>query len=202
MATRGRPRAFDREAALRRAMAVFWERGYEGTSTADLCQALGINKPSLYAAFGNKEALFREAVDLYDRTEGAALQCALEREPTARAAVEAMLRENAVAYCEESKPRGCMIVLAALIGATENAAVRRFLTQTRAKGEAELQDRIERGQRDGDVPPDADAAAMAAFFTTVQQGLSVQARDGASAAKLAQIVDGAMAAWDRLVGLG
>lgn len=202
MATRGRPRTFDREDALRRAMGVFWERGYEGASIGDLTQALGINKPSLYAAFGNKEALFREAVALYERSEGAAIQRALDREPTARAAVEAMLRENAAAYCDRRKPRGCMIVLASLIGATENATVRDFLARTRAQGEAALRERIERGIRDGDVPPGADASAMAAFFTTVQQGLSVQARDGAPAEKLDGVVDSALAAWDRLVGPG
>ena len=199
-ASRGRPRAFDREAALRRAMAVFWERGYEGTSTADLCAALGIGKPSLYAAFGNKEALFREAVAYYDRVEGAVFQAALDDAPTARAAVEAVLRESAVAYCAQAKPRGCMIVLAALIGASENAAVREFLTATRAHGHGELQARIARGQRDGDVPQGADPDAVAAFYTTVRHGLSIQARDGASAATLGRIVDGAMAAWDPLVG--
>ena len=119
MASRGRPRSFDRAAALRQAMAVFWQRGYEGTSLGDLTAAMGINRPSLYAAFGCKEALFHEAVALYDAVEGGATARALQDEPTARAAVEAMLCDNAEAYAAPDKPPGCMIVLGAMLGTPE-----------------------------------------------------------------------------------
>lgn len=198
MTERGRPRSFDRAAALRRAMELFWRRGYDGASTGELCKAMGIAKPSLYAAFGCKEELFREAVRLYDTLEGAPIQCALEAAPTARAGVEATLRLNARAYTDADKPPGCMIVLSALIGPPENEAVRRFLGGVRREGEAALRDRIMRGMAEGDVPPEADAARLAAFYTAVTQGLSVQARDGASMDSLSAIVDCAMAAWDTL----
>ena len=198
MAERGRPRSFDRDAALRRAMEVFWARGYEGTSISDLTAAMGINSPSLYAAFGCKEALFREAVELYGRTEGAIAARALEKEPTARRAVEAMLRNNADAYANPARPPGCMVVLSAMIGSPESAEVRAFLARARRDAQEVLRRRLEQGIADGDLPRGADTAAMAAFYTTVLNGLSIQARDGAPAAELHAIVDCAMAAWDGL----
>jgi AcrR family transcriptional regulator len=181
-------------------MEVFWARGYEGASLGELTEAMGINKPSLYAAFGCKEALFREAVALYDALESAPIQRALDEAPTARAAVEASLRHNARAYSRPDQPRGCMVVLASLLGTPENEIVRQFLKENRALGEAALRRRIERGFAEGDVPARADARRIAAFYTTVTQGLSVQARDGASTEALETIVDAAMSAWDRLVG--
>lgn len=199
MAGRGRPRTFDRTEALRRAMELFWEQGYESTSVSELAEVMGINSPSLYAAFGSKEALFREAVALYDSTEGAPIQRVRDEAPTARAAVEAMLRHNARAYARDDQPRGCMIVLASLLGTPESEEVRRFLKDNRALGEEALRQRIERGIAEGDVPGGADARRIAAFYTTVTQGLSVQARDGAPAEALEAIVDSSMAAWDRLV---
>ncbi|HEX6977656.1 MAG TPA: TetR/AcrR family transcriptional regulator [Alphaproteobacteria bacterium] len=198
MAERGRPRKFDRAAALRRAMEVFWERGYEGTSLSDLTTAMGINPPSLYAAFGCKEALFREAVALYEATEGSATESALRDAPTAREAVAAMLRDNVNAYACPGKPPGCMIVLAATLGAPENKGVCNYLAECRRKVQDALQRRLERGVIEGDVPAGTDTAALAAFYTTVLQGLSIQARDGAPRARLQAIVDCAMAAWDQL----
>ncbi|HTN90704.1 MAG TPA: TetR/AcrR family transcriptional regulator [Sorangium sp.] len=198
MAGRGRPRSFDRASALRRAMEVFWERGYEGTSLSDLTTAMGINSPSLYAAFGCKEALFREAVSLYSEVEGAAVARAMREEPTARRAVEAMLRGNAEAYVSPGKPSGCMIVLAATLGTQESEAVRSHLAEVRRGALVELQRRLDRGVAEGDLPAGTDTAALAAFYTTVLQGLSIQARDGASREALLAVVDCAMAAWDAL----
>jgi AcrR family transcriptional regulator len=201
MTERGRPRSFDRATALRQAMEVFWERGYEGASLGDLTAAMGINRPSLYAAFGCKEALFREAVALYNVVEGVATERALHNEPTAREAVEAMLRGNADAYAAPEKPGGCMIVLAGTLGTPENEGVRDYLADCRRDGLDALRRRLERGVAEGDLPPGTDTAALAAFYTTVLQGLSIQARDGASRATLAAIVDCAMAAWDTLAKL-
>lgn len=196
---RGRPREFDRAQALRQAMEVFWQRGYEGASLGDLTAAMGINRPSLYAAFGCKEALFREAVALYDAVEGASSERALNQQPTSRAAVEAMLRDNADAYVASGNPPGCMIVLSALLGTQENQAVRDFLAQSRRRGQDALRRRLKRSVAEGELPAGTDVGAVAAFYTTVLQGLSIQARDGASRAALRAIADSALAAWDMLI---
>lgn len=198
MAERGRPRSFDRDAALAAAMEVFWRQGYEGTSLTDLTEAMGINRPSLYAAFGCKEALFREAVALYGEREGGATRRALSEEPTAYAAVEAMLRGNVAIYSDPAKPAGCLVVLGAPLGTPENEAVRRFLIRCRAETQEALETRLRRAVDEGDLPRDCDTAAIAAFYNTVLQGLSIQARDGASQEMLNRIIDAALAAWERL----
>ncbi|RDI44689.1 TetR/AcrR family transcriptional regulator [Nocardia mexicana] len=195
MGERGRPRAFDRALALRRAMEVFWEHGYEGASMSDLTAAMGINSPSLYAAFGGKEQLFREAVGLYGCTEGSYTERALREEPTARAAIEAMLRDNAVAYVDGTTPRGCMVVLAGSTYTTRNTAIRDFLTEKRRGTVEDIRHRIDRGIADGDLPVGTDAAELADFYATVLFGLSVQARDDADLRQLNRSIDRALAAW-------
>jgi AcrR family transcriptional regulator len=179
-------------------MQLFWRRGYEGTSLADLTSAMRINKPSLYAAFGSKELLFREAIALYDATDGSATHRALN-EPTARAVVESMLRGNAEFYAASGKPSGCMIVLAAALGSAESERAKEFVRGLRRESRRALQRRFDRAVEEGDLPKSADCAALAAFYTTVLNGLSVQARDGASRASLHSIVDSALASWDALV---
>ena len=191
----GRPRAFDRDTALLAAMRTFWTQGYEGTSVQDLATAMGVNKPSLYATFGCKEEIFREAVELYDRVEGKATSQSLKKAGTAREAVESMLRSNARAYVVEEGPRGCMIVLSSLLGAPENESVRAFLADNRLQGEATLRERLAQGMAEGDLAVSADLDQLAAFYTTVLEGLSIQARDGASIEKLNIIIDAAMLAW-------
>ncbi len=193
--TIGRPRGFDRDTALLAAMRTFWAQGYEGTSIQDLVDATGVNKPSLYSTFGCKEEIFRQAVELYDRLEGRATSQSLSAATTAREAVEAMLRSNARAYVAEDGPRGCMIVLSSLLGAPENRNVRAFLSDNRLSGERTLRDRLARGVAEGDLSPAADLDRLAAFYTTVLEGLSIQARDGASPKKLGMIIDAAMLAW-------
>ncbi|MCI3933381.1 TetR/AcrR family transcriptional regulator [Streptomyces sp. AN091965] len=199
MAGRGRPRGFDRETALRRAMEVFWEHGYEATSMTDLTSAMGIASPSLYAAFGSKERLFQEAVELYSTTEGSAMARAFAEVPTARGAVEAVLRENARLYTVPGRPAGCMIVLAATNCSPANAPVRDHLATWRRSGAEMMAERLRRGVEEGELPAATDTEAVAAFYTTVVQGMSVQARDGASRATLDKTVDRAMAAWDAVL---
>jgi Transcriptional regulator len=200
MTGRGRPRAFDRGAALEKAMQLFWERGYEGAAIGDLAAAMEINRPSLYAAFGCKEALFLEATALYEEREGAPLQKLLDEAPTAREGIEAHLRYNVGAYTDASHPPGCFVVLASIIGTPDNAEIRAALARSRAEGEAVILARIERGQAEGDVAASADARMIAAFYTTVTHGLSIQARDGVGRNGLDRIVDAAMAAWPALAG--
>jgi AcrR family transcriptional regulator len=199
MATRGRPRTFDRDMALRQAMEVFWARGYEGTSISDLTAAMSINSPSLYAAFSCKEALFREAVELYGRTEGGISAHALSGGSTARAAVEQMLRENVAAYVDASTPPGCMVVLAATVSNPDNDGIRDFLAKNRQEFADLLGSRLAQGVADGDLPASVDTAAMTEFYTTVLHGLSIRSRDGSSGPALNAVVDAAMAAWDIFV---
>jgi AcrR family transcriptional regulator len=200
MAARGRPRAFDRDDALRKAMTVFWEHGYEGASMSDLTAAMGINSPSLYAAFGCKEELFREAVAYYNQTEGAAAFRALGEQPTARDAIAEVLRHNVIAFADPAKPKGCMIVLTATTHSERSHAVHEHLADRRLATEHHFRERIERGIAEGDVPAGADATRIAAFYNAVNQGMAIQARDGADQAKLSAVAESAIAVWEGLVG--
>ena len=199
MAARGRPRTFDPDIALRQALDLFWERGYEGTSLNDLARAMGIASASIYACFGSKEDLFRKVMALYGRTSGAPPRAALREQPTARAAIHAMLRATADEITRADTPHGCMLILAAPTGAVENHAVREFLAHLRRDMFTTIKDRLARGVTDGDVTaPPASLDAIARYYTTVVQGLSVQARDGADRAELEAVITCTMAAWDTL----
>lgn len=202
MATRGRPRTFDPDTALRRALDVFWERGYEGTSLHDLAEAMGIASASIYACFGSKGDLFRKVMALYGTTSGAPPRRALREEPTTRTAIHAMLRATADQITRPDAPHYCMLILAAPTGAVENHAVREFLADIRRGQYTAIRDRLARGVTDGDltVPP-AKLDAIARYYATVVQGMSVQARDGATRAELETVITCAMAAWDALTSL-
>jgi AcrR family transcriptional regulator len=200
MAERGRPRAFDRDLALRHAMEVFWTKGYDNASLADLTSAMGINSPSLYAAFGSKEALFQEAAMLYGRLEGADIWNAIEEAPTAKEAISGFLHSTAAAFTQPGKPAGCLIVLGALHSSDSSEGVCSALRAMRAENVAMLRRRLDNAIASGELSADLDTESIAVFYITVQQGMSIQARDGASRETLLVIADSAMAAWDRLVG--
>ncbi|QCI64107.1 TetR/AcrR family transcriptional regulator [Phreatobacter stygius] len=199
MAERGRPRRFDRVEVLQKAMELFWRRGYDGASVADLTTAMGINSPSLYACFGSKEQLFRDAVALYGETDGKLTACALREGATARQAVDGMLRSNAAAFVRPDHPTGCMVTLAAPTASSQSDAVCQFLMELRRQARAALEERLNRGISDGDLPDGTDTAALTDFYSTVLQGLSIQARDGADPRTMNTIVDCAMAAWHALL---
>lgn len=180
-------------------MRVFWERGYEQASLSELTAAMGINRPSLYAAFGDKAQLFREATALYQRTMNFTTP-ALAR-PTARAAVEAMLRDNVDAYCDPTTPRGCLVVSVAASCPDEDSEMKTMLSsKLRTVGES-VRQRLKQGVEAGELPADTDVGALAAYFETVLQGLSIQARTGASRQRLHRVVDCAMRVWDGLQAL-
>jgi AcrR family transcriptional regulator len=190
---RGRPRSFDREQALERAMQVFWKQGYEATSIHDLTRAMGINPPSLYAAFGDKERLFMEAVERYQRECGPAVSCILDEAPSARGAMERLLTESAGQMAHSGDPRGCMLITSATNCSA--ASVQAALAGRRDEQKAALKARIDRGLREGELPRGTDTGALADFYTTVLQGMAIQARDGATRKSLLAAAEAAMRAW-------
>jgi AcrR family transcriptional regulator len=194
--SRGRPRQFDRDEALRAAMRVFWERGYEGTSISALTEAMGIGSPSLYAAFGSKAKLFIEATDLY-LAEDAAEPCrVLGSGETARAAVEAMLRANADLFTRADGPSGCMLTRAISTCPEDDPELQAYLDRCVEQGIHDLEVRLERGLADGEPLPCLDPRALAEYFDAVVEGMAVRAMDGASRASLHRIVDITMRIWD------
>jgi AcrR family transcriptional regulator len=186
--TVGRPRAFDRETALDKALEVFWRQGYEGSSIVELTKAMGINPPSLYAAFGNKEDLFWQALERYVEQSSVHVRAAMA-EPTARAAVETLLRGGAERLTDPKMPNACMLVSGALSCSEAADDVREELAKRRAGLEHTLCDRFQQARAEGDLPDDADPAALARYIATVSQGMSVQATGGASRKDLMQVVD-------------
>ncbi len=190
---RGRPRSFDREQALDRAMDVFWSKGFEGASLSDLTEAMGINPPSLYAAFGDKEGLFVEAVRRYHaRLQGT---CPYQEQPTAREAVARLLTDLASIFTDPSHPRGCLAVMAATTSASSSPKLQELLAEQRGQAKARLRARIERGVKEGELPADTDVGALTNFYAAVINGMSLQARDGVSRKGLLAMVDTAMRAW-------
>src|SRR3954467_8034552 len=193
-APRGRPRAFDPDKALDRALLVFWKKGYEGASLADLTRAMGINRPSLYAAFGSKEGLFRKALDRYAEGPAAYVREALNG-PTARAVAERLLGGAVDLATDRRNPRGCLMVQGALACGEAAESVRRELVSRRLAGEPAVRQRCERGIANGDLPADADPADLARYVVAVIQGMAVQAAGGASREELRRVVELALRAW-------
>jgi AcrR family transcriptional regulator len=191
---RGRPRAFDTEKALDAALMLFWRHGYEGTSLAALTEAMEINVPSLYAAFGNKEALFHKALTRYIEKPASYLRKALQ-EPTARAAAEKALSSAIDMVMHPRHPDGCLLVHGALACGPGAEVARIELSRRRGAAEAAVRRRFKRAIAEGDLPKSADPAKLARFLTTVIWGLSVQAAGGARRAELKEVAELALRCW-------
>ena len=192
--TVGRPRAFDMEKALQKALEVFWRKGYEGASLPDLCEAMGINKPSLYAAFGNKEQLFLKTIELYENRPCAFFYPALEH-ATSYEVVKHMLCGAASANADPDNPPGCVIVQGALACSESAAFVKEALIIKRRAGETALCERLQRAKDEGDLPADSDPAALARYIGAVLQGMAIQATSGANCAELKQVAETVLSAW-------
>jgi AcrR family transcriptional regulator len=193
---KGRPREFDADKALDRALKVFWRKGYEGTSLPDLTRAMGINRPSLYAAFGNKEALFRKVLDRYAEGPAAYVREALN-EPTARAVAERLLGGSIELLTGPRSPRGCLLVHGALACGEAAESIRRELAARRATGETAIRQRFERALAEGDLPSDVCPADLARYVVTVLRGMAVEAAGGATADELRRVVEMALRAWPK-----
>jgi len=192
---RGRPRILDREKALRTALELFWRHGYEGTSVNDLTAALGVTPPSLYAAFGSKEALYRAVLDLYMTTEGGFAVRALAEEKTAFAGFRRMLAEAIELYSSGEQPRGCLLVAALPSCATEHEEARRETASRRMATIRLLRERLDRAVEEGELPPGTDTDGLAGYFAAVIQGLAIQARDGAPSSVLRAVAETALQIW-------
>ncbi len=191
-----RPREFDADKALDAALLLFWRRGYEGTSLSALSESMGINMPSLYAAFGDKEALFRKALDRYLQKPASYLPNAL-KERTARSAAEKLFRGAIEMVMHPQHPDGCLLVHGALASGPEADSVRRELSVRRARAEFLIRQRFERAIKEGDLPRSVNARKLARFVATVIWGMSVQAAGGASRAQLKEIAEVALTAWPK-----
>src|SRR5262245_19866457 len=190
----GRPRAFCLDEALAKAMPIFWRKGYEGTSIADLTEAMGINPPSLYAAFGSKEGLFQAVLDRYEQERKDDLDKILSA-PTARATAEQYLMKVAegATNTDGKHPPGCLIIQTGQSCA--DAAIPEMSTRLRASKEAALRDRFERARKEGDLPKSSDAAALARYLMTVANGMFMQATAGATEKELREVARLATLAW-------
>ncbi len=191
---KGRPREFDADQALDRALKVFWRRGYEGATLPHLTAAMGINRPSLYAAFGSKEELFRKALDRYAEGPAACLMKALS-EPTARAVAERLLAGAIDVVTDRRNPRGCLMVQGALACGETAESARRELVARRLAADVAIRERLERAVAEGDLPAGSDPADLARYVATLMRGIAVQAAGGASREELRRVAEMALRAW-------
>ena len=194
---RGRPRSFDQNAALDRAMTLFWRQGYEPTSMSDLGRAMGLNAPSIYAAFGNKERLFLRVLDRYAKTRGPVIELILKSASTAEEAVRTLLMRAAKRFTSPENPRGCLVILAAPRVSPQARVIQTKLRHRRRRREQLVRARIQQGIDAGELPAGTRAAPLARFYSAVFQGMALQAADGASRAELEAVAKGAMDAWPR-----
>lgn len=189
---------FDREQALKDAMEVFWTRGYDGASLEDLQKAMGgISPPSFYAAFGSKEALFREVVTRYRTSMGERVLKALMA-PMVRDGIEGMMRAAIETFLENPKAPGCVIVLSAINNTRTSKEVHAFLRNMRCEGNEMIKARLAEAVKAGELPSGLKLDEIADFYTTFMHGLAIRARDGATKAQMIAAANGAMAAWPEL----
>lgn len=193
--TRGRPRGFDRDAALDRAIRLFWRKGYEATSVRELSEEIGIGQPSLYNAFGGKRALFEEAVGVYDREYGGFIDAALTQEPTAARAMGRILTEAPTRYTRRGLPRGCLV--SSGDAGTDDDEVREAMARLRGQKTRDLRRKIETDMAAGLLPDDTDASGLAGYVMAALSGLVQRARDGAPRRELEKIASIAKVALPR-----
>jgi AcrR family transcriptional regulator len=195
MSVIGRPREFDREAALEAAMLLFWRKGFAATSMNDLCDVMGVRSPSLYAAFGSKESLYLEAAEHYVRTWGPRVWGKLAEGATARTSVENLLIAGTeILPKSRATPAGCMAMLAA-VGDEWPAAVARVVKKVRLEMLGNLRTRLETAVATGELPASTDVDGLSRFYLSVMEGMAIQARDGATQAELRGAAAAAMMAW-------
>ncbi|MFS0773442.1 TetR/AcrR family transcriptional regulator [Sphingomonas sp. 1P08PE] len=192
--SKGRPREFCVDMALAAALRVFWTKGYEGASMADLTEAMGITKPSLYAAFGNKEALFHKALDLYEAEKLEYTRVALEQ-PTARSVAEYFMRGALETQTSNCDPKGCLGVIHSMACGAEAESIKADVLKRRASSQQALVDRMERAKADGDLPAHVDVQGLTSYLYAILQGMAVQAGSGASRAELERLVETTLAVW-------
>jgi len=193
-ACRGRPREFDVDEALAAALRVFWTKGYDGASLSDLTDAMGITKPSLYAAFGNKESLFKKALDLYESEKLAYIGEALKA-PTSREVAKHLFYGALEMQTSDGQPRGCMRVISSVSCSSESDPIREELMARRQSSQRALCERMERAKQEGDLPAEADVDALCNYLGAVLQGMSVQAGSGATKEQLQAVVETSLAMW-------
>ena len=193
-AVKGRPREFCLDEALAAALRVFWSKGYEGASLSDLTEAMGITRPSLYAAFGNKEALFRKALDLYEREKLAFMGEALKA-PTSRGVAERLLRGALEMQTSECEPRGCLRVISSVACGAEAESIRAEVLARRASSHQALLDRFQRAKAEGDLPAHVEGEALANYLSALLQGMSIQAGAGASREDLERLIETSLMFW-------
>lgn len=190
----GRPREFDREQALLKARDLFWRQGYEGTSMSDLVAELGIASARIYKAFGSKELLFREAIASYESHEGGFADRAFGEESSVRVAIKRLLDDAVALYSRTDLPQGCMVVSSAASVSDENSGIKDWLAEHRLQRTQGMIDRLRTAVATGELPPETDADALGDYFAAFLHGLSVQARDGVSRARLEAAVKVALLA--------
>jgi AcrR family transcriptional regulator len=191
---RGRPRNFDKAEALDTALKLFWQHGYEGTSMAMLTESIGVNVASLYGAFGNKESLFVQCVERYSELNGDLYHESLKKK-TARNVARSILEGEVELVTRRGTPNGCLMIQGALATSPEAEKIRKMMAQMRAMAEKWMAERFRQALDEGDLPSEVDPTALACYLMTINSGLAVQAKSGASKKQLLKVVELAMRGW-------